>query len=82
MNKSAVIIGAGIGGLASAIRLAVLGMKVTVFEKNDFPGGKLQEMERDGYRFDMGPSLFTQPQNIEELFTLAEENITDFFTQQ
>ena len=82
MNKSAVIVGAGIAGLASAIRLAVLGMEVTVFEKNAHAGGKLQEMEREGYRFDMGPSLFTQPQNIEELFTLAEENIADYFTCQ
>ncbi len=82
MNKRAVIVGAGIAGLASAIRLAVLGMEVTVFEKNAHAGGKLQEMEMGGYRFDMGPSLFTQPQNIEELFTLAEENIVDYFTYQ
>ena len=82
MNKSAVIVGAGIAGLASAIRIAVLGMDVTVFEKNAYAGGKLREMEREGYRFDMGPSLFTQPQNIEELFTLAEENIADYFTCQ
>lgn len=75
----AVVIGSGVAGLASAIRLAVQGMRVTVFEKNDYPGGKLSHFEINGYHFDAGPSLFTQPENLEELFVLAKENIKDYF---
>ena len=75
----AVVIGSGVAGLASAIRLAVLGLQVTVLEKNSYPGGKLSHFEKDGFQFDSGPSLFTQPYNIEELFELAGENIRDYF---
>ena len=63
-SKNAIVIGSGVAGLAAASRLAVLGFEVTVFEANDQPGGKLTMFEKDGYRFDAGPSLFTQPANI------------------
>ena len=84
MNHSskAIIIGAGVGGLAGAIRLAVQGFEVSVYEKNNYPGGKISKLEMDGYHFDMGPSLFTQPQLIEELFALAGEPMEDFFSCQ
>jgi len=78
-SPKAIIIGAGIAGLASAIRLSVQGFEVTVFEKNNYPGGKLSNLELNGYHFDAGPSLFTQPLNIEELFVLAEESIAEYF---
>ncbi len=81
-QKRAVIIGSGVAGLAVAIRLAVQGFDVSVYEKNHHPGGKLSAFETDGFHFDAGPSLFTQPQNIEELFSLAEEPIEDYFTYQ
>lgn len=81
-HTKAVIIGAGMAGMASAIRLAVQGMEVTVFEKNTYPGGKLNNREMNGYHFDTGPSLFTQPQNIEALFTLAGERIEDYLQYQ
>jgi phytoene desaturase len=74
------IVGAGIAGLAAAVRSAVAGHKVTVFEANSYPGGKLTAFERDGYRFDAGPSLFTMPQYVDELFILAGENPSDYFT--
>ena len=73
------IVGAGIAGIASAIRLACQGYEVNVFEANDYPGGKLSEIEQQGYRFDAGPSLFTLPELVEELFTLAGEQATDHF---
>lgn len=73
------IIGSGIGGLASAVRLAVKGHQVTVFEANSYPGGKLSSFELGDYRFDAGPSLFTMPHFIEELFKLAEKNVDDYF---
>ena len=50
-----------------------------MLEKNDGPGGKLGLIERNGYRFDTGPSLFTQPANLEELFALAGEPIHEYF---
>ena len=81
-SPKAIIIGAGIAGIASAIRLAVQGMEVCVYEKNTYPGGKLSDFEIKGYRFDAGPSLFTQPQCIEELFALAGEPITSYFAYQ
>ena len=65
------IIGSGIAGLASAVRLACAGHQVTVFEANAYPGGKLSEIYSEGFRFDAGPSLFTLPQLVDELFTLA-----------
>jgi phytoene dehydrogenase-like protein len=70
-NRTAIIIGAGIAGIATAIRLAVKGYEVEVFEANSYPGGKLSEIHQNGYRFDAGPSLLTMPQYIDELFTLA-----------
>jgi phytoene desaturase len=81
-TKKAIIIGAGVAGLATATRLAVQGYKVEMFESNDYPGGKLSHFEKDGFHFDAGPSLFTQPQNIEELFSLAGEPIHEYFTYE
>lgn len=75
----AYIIGSGVAGLATAIRLALQNFEVTVFEKNDYPGGKIGLLKKDGYTFDTGPSLFVQPENIEELFSIAEENIEEYF---
>lgn len=71
MKPKTLIIGAGIAGIAAAIRLAVKGYDVEVFEANAYPGGKLSEIELNGYRFDAGPSLFTMPQYVDELFELA-----------
>lgn len=78
-SSKAIVIGSGVGGLAAAIRLSLLGYAVTVFEKNSYPGGKLSAFSQEGFHFDAGPSLFTQPQNITELFELAGENPADFF---
>lgn len=80
--KKVIIIGSGIAGIAASIRLSVQGYEVHVFEANDYPGGKLSAFENNGYRFDAGPSLFTQPQNVEALFTLANEPIEDYFQYQ
>ena len=77
--KNVVIIGAGIAGIAAAIRLKALGHNVTVFEANSYPGGKLTAFSKQGYRFDMGPSLFTMPQFVEELFQTAKVPIEDCF---
>lgn len=81
-SPNAIVIGAGIGGMATAIRLAVQGMHVTVYEKNSYPGGKLGVLKLGNYRFDTGPSLFTEPENIADLFTLAGEPMDDFFVYE
>ncbi len=69
--QKAVVVGAGVAGLAAAVRLAVKGYAVTVYEANAYPGGKLSEIVTEGFRFDAGPSLFTMPELVDELFTLA-----------
>lgn len=79
-TQKAVVIGCGIAGIAAAIRLAVKGYNVTVFEKNSEPGGKLAVYKKDGYSFDIGPSLFTEPNELETLFELAEEPIQEYIT--
>ena len=68
--------------MATAIRLKLLGYTVQVFEKNEYPGGKLSHFETKGFRFDAGPSLFTSPQFIEELFVLANEPIASYFAYE
>lgn len=77
--KKAVIIGAGIAGIAAAIRLAVKGYAVDVFEANATPGGKLAEIKKDNFRFDAGPSLLTLPAYIDELFELAGKEPSHYF---
>ncbi len=76
------IVGAGLAGIASAIRFASKGFAVAVFESNAYPGGKLSEFKQGEYRFDAGPSLFTMPQYVNELFTLAGKNPQDYFDYQ
>ena len=78
-EQKAIIVGAGIAGIASAIRLAVKGFEVEVFEANAYAGGKLAEINYQGFRFDAGPSLFTMPQYVDELFQLAGKNPKDYF---
>ncbi len=74
------VIGAGVAGLAAAVRMACRGHEVDVYEANNYPGGKLSQFELNGYRFDAGPSLFTMPQYVEDLFQLAGENIQPHFS--
>jgi len=78
MSK-AIIIGAGIAGIAAAIRLAIKGKQVDVFEASAQAGGKLSEIRLGAFRFDAGPSLFTMPQYVDELFRLAGKNPDDYF---
>jgi len=75
MKKSVNIVGAGIAGLATAIRLAGRGYRVTVFEQSGGPGGKLSSINWEGFRWDTGPSLFTLPDLVEELYVLSGEEM-------
>jgi len=78
--KKVAIIGSGVGGLATSIRLALKNYDVSVFEANAYFGGKLSSFKKDGFSFDAGPSLFTAPENIEALFTLAKKDINNYFS--
>jgi diapolycopene oxygenase len=80
--KKAGIIGSGIGGIATAIRLALKGYQVTVFEGQDTFGGKMKQFELAGFRFDTGPSLLTLPHLVDDLFRVAGRNPGDFFRYQ
>ncbi len=77
-NREAVVIGAGLGGLAVALRLATRGWRVTICEQAGSPGGKMNRWEAAGYRFDTGPSLITLPQALTETFQAAGERIEDY----
>ena len=79
-KKKIIVIGAGIAGLSSAIRLQNAGFQVSVFEMNDYPGGKLTAFSEKGYRFDMGPSLFTMPHFVDELFIVSNKKAEDYFS--
>lgn len=80
MPKKATVIGAGLGGLAVASLLAKKGFDVTVFEKNSSPGGKMQQYQEKGYRFDTGPSLLTMPFILNKLFKTCGEDLYDYLT--
>src|SRR5215207_3535939 len=78
MNKrTALVIGAGIGGIATAARLAKNGYDVIVLEKNETPGGRCNQIVHDGHRFDLGPTLFLMPEVWEETFASLGERMSD-----
>ncbi len=72
-----VVVGGGVGGLACAIRLRVAGHDVALFERNDVVGGKLATLEREGFTFDIGPSLLTLPHVFDEVFRLAGTSLDE-----
>jgi phytoene desaturase len=77
-KKRIVIIGAGIGGLSAAIRLAAKGYQVQMFERQPQIGGKLNQLVKDGFTFDTGPSLITMPEVLRELFHTASRRLEDY----
>ena len=80
MKKSIVIVGAGLGGLATACRLARLGYRVTVVEQNNQVGGKASELRIDEFRFDRGPSFMTMIEVFVDLFNFCGEKIADYIS--
>jgi len=78
MDKKVVVIGGGLGALSGAIHLAKMGFKVQLFEKNNRLGGKMNELSIGQYRFDTGPSLLTMEFVVDDLFSFAGFNRSDF----
>ena len=75
--KSAIVIGAGFGGLALAIRLQSAGVQTTIVEARDKPGGRAYYWERDGFTFDAGPTVITDPDCLKELWALSGRDMAD-----
>lgn len=81
MKKHVVVIGAGLGGMSAAISLAKReDFNVTLIEKNAHLGGKLNVLEKDGFRFDLGPSIMTMPHIFETLFKMHGKVMSDYIT--
>ena len=81
-GQRAIVIGAGLGGIGAAVSLASKGWQVTVFEKNAHIGGKLNLLQKDGFSFDLGPSILTMPQVFEQLFSRAGKCFADYVEVQ
>jgi len=78
--KQIIVIGAGIGGLSAAIRLAARGYSVTLVEANAQVGGKMSEISAGGYRWDTGPSVITMRHALDDLFASADRKLDDYLT--
>ncbi|MFL6137519.1 MAG: phytoene desaturase family protein [Frankiaceae bacterium] len=74
---SVVVVGAGLGGLSAALRLAGAGRQVTVIERADEPGGRAGVLRRGGYSFDTGPTVLTMPELIEDALACVGERLSD-----
>lgn len=81
-HPTALVIGAGIGGIATAARLARSGYQVTVVEKNGKPGGRCDQLVREGHRFDIGPTLFLMPAVFAETYAALGERMEDHLQLQ
>ncbi len=77
-NNKVIIIGSGFGGLGAAARLAARGYQVDVFEKLDKPGGRGYVFEKDGFKFDAGPTVITAPFMFDDIFALAGRRREDY----
>jgi len=81
-KERVVVIGAGLGGMSAAIMLARKGFQVTVLEKNSHVGGKLNQLQTQGFSFDLGPSIFTLPQIFRPIFEEGGKRLEDYVTLQ
>ena len=78
MKQHAIVIGAGFGGLAAAMRMGAKGYKVTVIDKLDTVGGRGSSLEKNGHRFDLGPTIITMPQLLEDLWKFCGRSFSDY----
>lgn len=82
MTKKVIVVGAGVAGLASAIRLQHAGYQVEIYEKESTPGGKMNRIEKDGYTFDLGPSIVMMPEVYREIFELCGRDPDDYIPME
>jgi len=75
-----VVVGAGLGGLSAALRLAGAGRRVTVLEREAVPGGRAGLLADQGYAFDTGPTVLTMPDLIADALDCVGESISDWLT--
>ncbi len=75
MTRSAIVIGAGFGGLALAIRLQSAGVATTIVEARDKAGGRAYHWQRQGFTFDAGPTVITDPPCLQELWALSRQDM-------
>lgn len=81
-NKRVIVIGAGLGGMSAAIMLAQKGFQVTILEKNAQVGGKLNQLQTQGFSFDLGPSIFTLPEIFRPIFEGDGKRLEDYISLQ
>lgn len=79
MREKVIVIGAGMGGLSAAIRLQLAGYNVEIYEKNKTPGGKMSQIQAEGFTFDVGPTIVMMPDLYRRLFELAGKNPEEYF---
>ena len=79
-KPTAIVIGAGFGGIALAIRLQTMGFQTTLLDNRDKPGGRAYVYEEKGYKFDGGPTVITDPNCLRELFEISGRNMDDYIT--
>ncbi|MGP6140209.1 phytoene desaturase family protein [Jeotgalibaca sp. A127] len=77
-KKKVIVIGAGVAGLSSAVRLQKEGYAVEIYEKESIPGGKMHVIEKDGFKFDLGPTIVMMPELYREVFEFAGKNPDDY----
>lgn len=82
MAKKILVVGAGVAGLASGIRLLNEGYDVEIIEKNMKPGGKMNHIELDGYYFDLGPTIVMMPELFREIYELSGRNADDYISME
>ncbi|MEM9856989.1 MAG: FAD-dependent oxidoreductase, partial [Bacteroidota bacterium] len=79
MSKKIAVIGSGFAGLSAASSLAQAGYSVTVFEKNETPGGRARKFSAGGFTFDMGPSWYWMPDVFEQYFAKFGKKVSDYY---
>ena len=80
--KKIIVVGAGVASLSAAVRLQKLGYQVTLYEKESRPGGKMNQIQAQGFTFDVGPTIVMMPEIYREVFTFAGVDPDDYITMK
>ena len=80
--KKIIVIGAGVAGLSAAVRLQKLGYEVDLYEKEEKIGGKMNQIKKDGFSFDVGPTIVMMPEIYREIFEVCGKNPDDYIPME